>query len=45
MNEIKRIQNDLKKGYNVSRFGTIKALHDQMLKDIEFLNRLLKSKE
>lgn len=45
MTEIERIQNDLDKGYTVAKYGNTKALHEQMLKDIKYLNDLAKNNE
>ena len=45
MTEIERIQDDLDKGYTVTRYGNTKALHKQMLKDIKYLNDLAKNNE
>ncbi len=45
MTEIERIQDDLDKGYTVTRYGNTKALHEQMLKDIKYLNDLAKNNE
>ena len=42
MREIERIRDDLDKGYTVTRYGNIKSLHEQMLKDIKYLNDLAK---
>lgn len=45
MTEIERIQRDLDAGYTVTRYGTTKALHKQMLDDIKYLNDLAKDNE
>jgi hypothetical protein len=45
MSKIKRIQRDLDAGYTVTRYGTTKALHKQMLDDIKYLNDLAKDNE
>jgi len=45
MTEIERIQNDLDKGYTVTRYGNTKSIHEQMLKDIKYLNDLAKNNE
>lgn len=45
MTEIERIQRDLDAGYTVTRYGTTKALHKQMLDDIKYLNDLSKDNE
>ncbi len=45
MTEIERIQDDLDKGYTVTRYDNTKALHEQMLKDIKYLNDLAKNNE
>lgn len=45
MTELERIQSDLEKGYTVTRYGTTKALHKQMLDDIKYLNDIAKHNE
>jgi len=45
MSELERIQSDLEKGYTVTRYGTTKALHKQMLDDIKYLNDIAKHNE
>ena len=45
MEELERIQNDLDKGYTITRYGNTKSLHEQMLKDIKYLNNLAKNNE
>jgi hypothetical protein len=45
MSELKRIQNDIEKGYTVTRFGTYSALYDQMFADIRYLSDLAKNNE
>ena len=45
MTELERIQRDLDAGYTVTRYGTTKALHKQMLDDIKYLNDLAKDNE
>jgi len=45
MTELERIQRDLDVGYTVTRYGTTKALHKQMLDDIKYLNDLANNNE